>query len=91
MEVGNEQEHVISILNNGTTKIIIDELAELHEPFSIDSDQCSYHEIEPSEKCEIVITFTPLQEGMFTEDLKIHFNDSQDTVISLIVAGNGFE
>jgi len=91
VEVGNKQELIISILNNGTTRIIIDELSELHVPFSIVSEHCSYHEIEPFEKCEVVIAFTPSQEGIFSEEFEIHFNDSEDTVISLTIAGDGIK
>jgi hypothetical protein len=91
LELGDNREQTISIFNKGTTKVIISEVSELHVPFTIVSDICSNREIEPSEKCEIVIAFTPLQKGMFTEDLEIYFNDSEDTVISLSIKGNGID
>jgi hypothetical protein len=87
--VGTSDNQNITISNIGDADLIIDNLNGLASPFLIDSDDCSFATLAPTESCVISVSFTPGSAGPFADSLNIPSDDTDEANASFAVSGTG--
>jgi VWFA-related protein len=90
--LNNVADQTISTQNTGSANLYIGQIAQidpLAAPFSIVSDDCSGHAVQPSTACSFKIRFLPTIKGTFADHFDIPSNASNAPSVTVDVTGSG--
>jgi len=87
--VGDSDNKVVTVKNDGTADLNINSVSPLNDPFST-TDGCT-GTLAPSESCAVTISFAPSAAGTFSGSLVITSNDPDEASVTVAVSGEGAE
>ena len=81
----------MTVTNAGNADLVLGSvaLATGLPPFSIVSDTCSEHTVQPTLACTIGVRFEPTAVNTFNDTLDIPSNDPTDPTVTVSVSGTG--
>jgi YD repeat-containing protein len=86
----NESSSVtVTISNTGDSDLDIGQLALTGGDFIISSDNCSNTTVAADNNCTVTVTFNPQSEGAKNATLSIASNDSDTSIATVALIGNG--
>ena len=86
---GQAQTRDITITNDGSADLIVGMIdgTTVVAPFALVADGCSMMTLAATESCTLMIEFSPTIEGVFTNDLAIPSNDTDEAVVTAMLEG----
>ncbi|HBI24599.1 MAG TPA: hypothetical protein DDX84_10455, partial [Nitrospiraceae bacterium] len=88
--VGVTADQTITVMNEGTSDLIISIITSPEVPFDIvaGADNCSNHTLIPDQSCTIKVRFTPAASGTFNSSLIIPSNDPDENLVTVNLSGS---
>ncbi len=91
VELGDSGDTELTVTNEGSAPLTIEDWSSLPDPFSISGD-CPEppFTLEPGESCTLIVTFAPESAGDYEQSLELGFNDGTGADSTQIaVSGRG--
>ena len=87
--VGDTADQMLTVTNQGNANLVLDTIAALSSPFSLESDDCSGQTLSPGSDCSLSIRFAPSVSGSANASLTIPSNDPDENPFAVSLGGIG--
>lgn len=88
-QINTSSNQSIPVQNTGNADLIIGAITAPGAPFSLTGDTCSNSTLAAGASCQLIVDFSPVSTGYFTDSISISSNDADENPAIVSLSGSG--